>query len=163
MKPKLIITLVLTIFVVGSIAAMIYKETRPASAPVSEQPVSGEQSAAASLDHQVVAYYLHGTARCVTCKKIEAYTEEALNAAFPEALQDGRLLWKVVNVEEPGNEHFVTDYKIHTKSVVLSDMQNGQEAVWKNLDQVWNLVQDKDAFIAYIQQETKTLLGENNG
>ena len=164
MRSKQIVTLVLLVFVVGSVAAMIYSEMKPAPAKTdAEKPAAGSQETSGKEGRQVVAYYFHGNTRCVTCRTIEAYTEEALRLRFSDAIKDGLLAWKVVNVEVPGNEHFITDYQLHTKSVVLSEVHNGHETKWVNLSQIWNLVGNRDAFIAYIQQETHNLLGEHNG
>ncbi|MFA6448853.1 MAG: nitrophenyl compound nitroreductase subunit ArsF family protein [bacterium] len=109
-------------------------------------------------DRKVVAYYFHGAARCVSCKTLEAITAEAINKGFEKELKDGTLEWKVVNVEEKGNEHFIQDYKLYTKSVVLSDMRDGKEKTWKNLDKVWELLRDKDAFQKYITEETRAFM-----
>lgn len=110
--------------------------------------------------HQVIAYYFHGTRRCVTCQTIEAYTEESLRSEFSGELESGKLVWRPVNVDTPDNEHFVQDYKLSTRSVVLVEMLGGKQKQWKNLPRVWELVRDKSVFIAYIQEETRRLLGE---
>lgn len=162
MKTTQILKLVLTVFVLASVVAIIFSETK--SAPnLSQTPTPVSEEKIATPDHQVIAYYFHGSARCTNCRSFEAYTEEALKGGFGEALKDGLLVWKVVNLEEKGNEHFVTDYQLHTKSVVLSDVQNGHETQWKNLDKIWDLVKNKDDFITYIQQETAMLMGKSNG
>ena len=65
---------------------------------------------------------------------------------------------RVVNVEEKGNEHFVKDYQLFTKSVVLIDERNARPVAWKNLPKVWELLNDKDRFVSYIQRETRAYL-----
>lgn len=163
MNPKQIITTVLLVFVIGSVGAMILSEIR--QKPVTADPaVQGASAQETDVDqgHRVIAYYFYGTARCMTCRTIEAYTEEALKEGFAEAIDEGLLVWKPVNTDEPGNEHFIPDYQLHTKSVVLSDLWDGQELTWKNLDQIWSLVGNKDAFIAYIRTETENMLGAND-
>ncbi|MEW6236218.1 MAG: nitrophenyl compound nitroreductase subunit ArsF family protein [Candidatus Omnitrophota bacterium] len=164
MNAKRIVTFVLLLFVVGSVAAMFYSEMKsaPATMPAEKQAADSSQPAA-SEGRQLVAYYFHGNARCTTCMNMEAYADEALKTGFPGALDAGRLVWKVVNVEEPGNEHFIEDYQLATKSVILSDIVDGKETKWKNLDDIWSLSGEKEAFIAYIQKEAKTFLGEDNG
>jgi len=108
---------------------------------------------------KVVAYYFHGSVRCMTCRTIEAYAKEAIETEFPDALKDGRLEWRVVNVEEPGNDHFVEDFQLTTRSVVLERLSDGRRLDWKNLDRVWELVRgDKDGFLVYIQDETTAFL-----
>jgi len=98
-----------------------------------------------------IAYYFHGTARCYTCKKIEAYSEEAIKSGFPTELKDGKLEWLVVNVEEKSNQHFIQDYQLYTKSLVLAQYRNGSQVKWKNLDKIWGNVRDKDVFIKYVR------------
>jgi hypothetical protein len=70
------------------------------------------------------------------------------------------LQWREVNTEEPGNQHFVTDYEITTSSVVLVAMQDGKPGRWKKLDRVWELVNDYLAFGAYVQEEARAFMEE---
>ncbi len=102
---------------------------------------------------QVIAYYFHGNRRCVSCKKIESYTQEAIESGFPDDLKSGALQWQVVNIDEDEHKHFINDYQLYTKSVVLSKMKDGKELAWKNLDKVWTLLNDKNDFMAYINEE----------
>ena len=122
---------------------------------VSEQPTMVTPSV---LPHRVIAYYFHTTSRCASCRSIEAYSREAIESAFADELKDGRLVWKVVNVEVKGNEHFVKDYGLYTKSLVLVNENRGKRTQWKNLEKVWQLLQDKDRFLRYVQDETRPYL-----
>jgi len=90
-----------------------------------------------------------------TCRTIEQYAREALEDGFPEELQSEMLEWHAVNVEEPQNEHFIGDYELLTRSLVLVDVEGGNQTRWKNLERVWELVGDKGAFISYVQKETR--------
>ena len=85
----------------------------------------------------ITAYYFHGTFRCPTCKKLEQYSKEAIESNFKDALASGKLAFKVVNIENKGNEHFVNDYQLYTKSLVLSFTKEGEEIRSKNLDKIW--------------------------
>jgi len=112
----------------------------------------------AKPDEQLVVYYFHTNFRCKSCTTIEKYTREAVTTGFRDQLDNGRIALKIINVEEAGNEHFSDDYKLYTKSVILSDVKNGKEAKWKNLEKVWTLLGDEKKFIEYIQTEVKALL-----
>jgi hypothetical protein len=112
--------------------------------------------------HRVIAYYFHTTYRCASCRAIEAYSHEAIETAFADQIKDGRILWKVVNIEVKGNEHFVKDYGLYTKSLVLVNEVRGQAAEWKNLEKVWQLLQDKPKFLRYVQEETRAYLTEHS-
>lgn len=99
----------------------------------------------------VIVYYFHGDIRCPTCHKLEQYSKEAIENNFKEALASGKLEYKVVNVEERGNEHYAGDYQLYTKSLILSLVKDGKEVKWKNLDKIWEYVGNKEAFLAYVK------------
>jgi len=107
---------------------------------------------------QVVVYYLHMNRRCMTCQKLEAYSEEAVATGFEDQLKDSSVIWRVANFETEGNEHFAKDYQLYSQSLILSRQRNGEETEWKNLDQIWKLVNDKEQFIAYVQAEVQQFM-----
>ena len=159
MKAKHAVTMVLLLFVVGSVGYLLAQEFggRDPAKPGAATSVP----AGAATQNQVIAYYFHGTARCATCMKFEAYTQEAIAAAFPNELKAKAVEWRMVNVDQPGNEHFVDDFKLVTKSVVLVRTKDGKQAAWTNLDRIWKLVGDKAAYQAYVQDELKTIMASN--
>lgn len=73
-------------------------------------------------------------------------------------MKDGKLVWRLVNVDEPANRHFIDDYQLYAKSVVVSDVRGGEEVRWKNLAKIWQLLNDENAFIKYIQDEVRVYL-----
>jgi hypothetical protein len=109
-------------------------------------------------NRHIVVYYFHGNARCPTCFKLETIAKSEIEADFGDAIKAGTLEWKTVNVEEKGNEHFNEDYKLYTKSVIISIQQDGKEASWKNLEKIWQLVHEEPAYRAYIKNEVKACL-----
>jgi hypothetical protein len=109
---------------------------------------------------KVIAYYFHGTFRCYTCTTMEKYSKEAIDTGFKDALASGKLEFKAVNVEDRGNEHFVNDYKIYTKMLILSLVKDGKEIKWKNLDKIWEYVRNKQRFSGYVTEEINNFLKE---
>ena len=116
-------------------------------------PARAEDAAPAGKATKIIAYYLHGTFRCPTCMKLESYTREAIEESFKDELKDGSIEWRVVNTDEGDNGHFVKDFKLETKSVVLVAMKGDRQLRWKNLDKIWDLVHTKDEFKKYISKE----------
>ena len=114
--------------------------------------------AAESSSTKVIAYYFHGSFRCVTCTNMEKYSKEAIEANFKDALTSGKLEFKAVNVEDRGNEHFVDNYKLYTKSLILSLVKDGKEVKSKNLDKIWELARNKQKFIEYVTAEVGALM-----
>jgi hypothetical protein len=172
MKAKTIITGVLLLFVCVSLIYIFVGESgrEQVSTEAHNQTdaqenssVDGESSEPVEPEPQVIAYYFHGNKRCNTCRTIEAYAEESIRTGFARELETGMLEWRVVNVEESGNEHFVQDYQLSTRSVVLVDMRDEKQTRWKNLARTWELVREKQAFVTYIQEETQGFLGGQDG
>jgi hypothetical protein len=150
---------VLTLAALASLAALPAAARRP-NAPRAAKPAAPRPAAAdtAVQARHLTVYYFHGNARCVSCRRIEAYSHEAIRTAFAKELGSGRLAWRVVNVEEKGNEHFVKDYALYTKSVVLVDETAGRQVRWMNLEKVWQLLQDKPGFLRYVQEGVRAYL-----
>jgi hypothetical protein len=109
---------------------------------------------------KIVAYYFHGTMRCPTCHKLEQYSKEAIETNFKDALASGKLEFKVVNVEDKGNEHFASDYQLYTKSLILSLVKDGKEIKSKNLTKIWEYVRNKQKFFDYVNEEMSNFLKE---
>jgi len=111
-------------------------------------------------DSKVVAYYFYGIMRCPTCHKLEQYSKEVIENNFKTELASGKLEFKAINVEVKGNEHFVNDYQLYTKSLVLSLVKSGKEVRSKNLVAIWELVGNKDKFSSYVKEEVTGFLKE---
>ncbi|MFH1406483.1 MAG: nitrophenyl compound nitroreductase subunit ArsF family protein [Candidatus Omnitrophota bacterium] len=111
-------------------------------------------------DNKVIAYYFHGNFRCANCKTIEQYTKEAVEKYFRKELDAGKVVFKAINVETKGNEHFTDDYQLYTKSVVLSLVKDGKEVKFDNLNKVWEHLRNKEAFHQYIKTEVEKYLKE---
>jgi len=121
---------------------------------------AGEEIAAPTpaVAHVVRVYYFHGNARCVSCRKIEALAGEAVRAAFAGEMKQRKVEWLVVNVEEPANRHFIQDYRLYTKSLVVVDLVDGTQVRWKNLERIWELLREDEAFRQYVQGEVRSYL-----
>lgn len=131
-------------------------------APKAERAATPTVVAPSALPHRVVVYYFHTTARCATCRSIEAYSREAIEAAFAKEIKDGRLVFQPVNIELEGNQHFAKDYGLYTKSLILVNEVRGKAPEWKNLEKVWQLAHDKPRFVRYVQEATRGYLGDRS-
>jgi hypothetical protein len=123
-----------------------------ALAPAPPKPTPAKAAPAATAVTTRV-YYFHGNARCTTCRTIEAYAQEVMTSAFAEDLGAKRLEWLVVNVDEPANRHFIDDFQLYARSLVVVDARDPKR--YKVLEKVWELVRDKPAFHKYVEQEVR--------
>ncbi len=131
----------------------------PGGASPAQQASASASPAPAMLDG-VRVYYLHGNVRCPTCRTIEAYAKEAVETGFARELQSGQVTWQVVNYDQPGNRHYQTEYEVVAPTVVLAKWHGGKQVEWRNLNEVWEYVNDKPAFLAFVQKHLGELLGQ---
>jgi len=149
MTARNIIRQILLGFVLISIGFALGKEvSRRSTGPaVSIEQASGDK---------VIAFYVHGTFRCVTCNKIEARAKDIVQTKFANELKSGRLEWKTANFQE--NDALAKRYNISTSTLVLIQRKDGKDVRFEKLEDVWKLVDDRPAFISYVQGKIKSYL-----
>lgn len=144
MKIKSVLTAILLAFVTISLTVAVAdiaglrgkaRETAPPAAP--------------TTGDQLIAYYFHAATRCLTCRTIESHARDAV---APQ-VKAGGIEWRVVNYEEPAHRHFATEFKLLCPSVVLVQTRDGEVLRWKNLERVWELNDDRTAFLEYVRAE----------
>lgn len=158
MNPRKALTVLLLLFVAAGIAWIGVRASRKAAPP--DAPVSAGNKAAvgATIGNRIVVYYFHGRVRCVSCNKIEALSKKTIEEAFAADLPAGRIAQVVIDVDQPGNAHYVKDYALTGSAVVLVDGRAGAGGRWKNLEQVWTLLDDAPAFSKYIRESVSGFL-----
>ncbi len=115
-------------------------------------------SFAADTEGKFVAYYFYTTQRCATCRKIETLSSEAIRTSFVDELKKGTLVFQAVNIDEPQHKHFVQDFKLYTKSLVIAKMAGDKTERYNNLTKVWQLVYSPDDFSRYVKTEISTFM-----
>jgi hypothetical protein len=103
--------------------------------------------------------YFSSDVRCATCVRIERLTRETVEKNFEPEIASGRIVLQTINLDGPGNEHFVQDYQLISKTVIVSDRAKGQEVGWENLQEVWSKQKDEQAFEAYVVDAVRRHLG----
>ena len=149
---------ILLVLAIGSVAYVAVKELVDRRKAISDVLAAGSQSAEITPKTKLVVYYFGEGKNCTTCERIPMYTRQALDKYFENEMATGAIVWMPVNVDEARNEHFVSDYHIYTKSIVLVRLENGKQIRWENLEDVWDLVYKGPQFIEYIRKETRAML-----
>ena len=152
MLGKKVTTIILILFVISSIFVMISKIIKEDTADTNINNLPE------NID---VVYYFHTNYRCETCELLEKNTGEVMEEYYSEELRDGTLIWKVINTDEEGNQHFRDDYELYSGAVVLVKRRNGKEITFKSLELIWELVYDEPEFKKYMSSEVKSFLGSN--
>ncbi len=156
-EKRHLVTGALLAFVAVTGVTLAVKETRHARA-VAAVDAAADAPTPAESSSTVVVTYFHTTARCLSCLKIEELTNATMTMHFAGPLAEKKVLWRLVNTDEPPNAHYVKDYGLYTKSVVVSELKDGKEVRWKNLDRVWQLLGSPDAFQSYVEREVRAFL-----
>lgn len=101
-------------------------------------------------------YFFEGNTPCSVCDQIRGMTKELFkDQTGPLA----RFSLREINVETPGNEKYVLDLGLYSTSVVLALESGGKIIRWKNLEDVWDLAGDREAFREYITREVESFVG----
>ncbi len=183
MNVKAIVSVVLIVFVAASLLLVVLKETGGNGASAEDgqgTEVAAAGSAAATPaatqaaappaatpgvdydpdgpERQVTAYYFCNTVRCPSCHKIETWSHSAVTSGFEDELEEGRLRWQLLNTDLDEYAHYVDDYELFTKQVVLVEWIDGERGRWRNLDQVWDLLGSEERFSEYIDAEVRRFL-----
>ena len=117
--------------------------------------------AIAAPQETLTVYYFHTTYRCSSCTRLEAFTREAVMKNFPAEVKSGRVQFQVLNVEKEPNQHYVKDYQLSFKSVIVSVKDGtGREKRWENLSKVWVYLSDRDALEKYVVEQIRVQLKE---
>jgi len=122
------------------------------------EPVQTSARAVRENNTHLVVYYFHGNRRCYSCVTIQRLTQQALEQGFADELRRGKIEWRPINVETPETRHFIADYRLSSQSVILSQIKNGKQVAWQNLQQVWYLLGNEEEFIAYVQDGIRAAL-----
>lgn len=105
--------------------------------------------------------YFSSDIRCYTCVRIEQLTRQTVERHFAPELASGRITFQVINLDSPGNRHYVQDYRLISKTVIVSDLAAGDEVRWENLQQVWTKQRDERAFEVYLVDAVRRHLGSS--
>ncbi|MCE5249751.1 nitrophenyl compound nitroreductase subunit ArsF family protein [bacterium] len=105
-----------------------------------------------------VVYYFTTSNRDLTCRKIEKFMRDALNGNFGQHCSDGLIVWRMIPVDLPAYRHFIDDYQLDGRSVVLVKIRGGKKIVWKKLDSLQMFLVNKTLFTDYVTDEVNSFL-----
>lgn len=149
MKTLLQWSLLAVVFL--GVSAAVMKSLRNGGSELTEisETVSNAQAEAERFGSVTVTYFTTD-ARCVSCRKIEAFTRLAVETNFPDQLVKESLTFETINVDRPENKHFIRDYEIAFKTVVIAYTDSEGNPQFRKMDKVWELLPDQEAFERYI-------------
>lgn len=159
MITKSILRSVLLIIALGSLAIWGNREYQKSSAARTAKAAVAEEQAIPVIagPQVVVSYFLIGT-RCPSCKKIEALAKETVEQEFADEKSSNKVVFRVINTDDAAHHHYIEDYKLAFKTVVISRRLNGKEIAWANMEKVWDLLDDGPAYHTYLGDQIRAYL-----
>lgn len=163
-QPPKILQIALLALVFAGVAVWAWRGFGPKQEPATSGGQAAKQAQPITQtepERLVLITYFTSDQRCPTCLKIEKQTRDAVQDGFASELGAGTLRFQTVNFDRPENKHFIADYGLAFKTVVISERHQGKETKWDKYDKVWDLVGEPEAFAAYLQEGIRTHLKSN--
>jgi len=112
-----------------------------------------------NLPQAIVVYCFQISQRSAKDEKIEQWMREVLDKSFAAQLKDHKIVWRVVNFEEPENAHLARLYDVTATSIVVVDGRKGDSGpATRYQQQAWSRAEDKEAFMKYFRGEIEKAL-----
>ena len=124
----------------------------------SSDPQGAPTASPAKPPSKVVVYYAHRTFRCMSCLWIEKTTRQTLDDSFSKELASGRLEFRVVDYWV--DKDLAKRYDVQTVSVIVVNVSDGRDLSHVNMDRVWSLKGDTQAFQAYVADGVRAALAK---
>jgi hypothetical protein len=168
MKKSLIIGIMLAVIAGGGVTWLglwyFHFRTQTEQAEISDpcadcpSAKSGKCSSVGA-ENTVAAYYFYTTDRDEDSRKAEKLAYDALTSQFSAALRAGKLEWYALNSDLPENKHYLTNYGVPPRSLLIIEYKGSQALQWRNCDKIWNLVNNEESFKNYVIKEVNGYLG----
>jgi hypothetical protein len=100
---------------------------------------------------EVIDFY--GTHRCVTCQAIEANAKYTVETFFQDAVKEGRLEFKTVNVDEDENYDIAERFEAAGTALFINVIKDGKEQHIDLTNFAFAKGNDKEAFSAELKEK----------
>lgn len=77
----------------------------------------------------VEVIYFHGKQRCPGCVAIETLTKEVIENDFAEEVNDGKVVFHVIDFTKPENEAIAEKYEAAWSSLFVTQHKEGKETI----------------------------------
>ncbi len=160
MNFKKIITILLGLVVAVAVVVIIVNGFRGQKEKEIQTEKQDTHSNKAAIENGIVVYYFHTTKRCQSCMKAEKLSKETVETFFKNEIDSGKIRYMEVNTDEPENSHYIRDYQLFSKSLIISLVKNSKEIKYKNLTEIWQLIYNDEGFKNYVKSEIENLIRE---
>jgi len=83
------------------------------------QTNSKEAVTAGNNSDKIEAYYFHFTARCTTCRTVEASARENLESLYPDQVKQGLITFQSVNLDDDSSKDLAKRLGVSGQTLML--------------------------------------------
>mgnify|MGYP001308211633 CR=1 FL=1 len=130
-----------------------------AASSAGDPPAVAAQAESAASVPVVYAYYFHRTFRCISCQTMEDLAARTIEERFSQEAQEGQVVWRSVNVDEPEGKALGQQFNARGSELVVARMEDGVCTDSKRLDDLWGLKDRPEAFSECLANEINARLG----
>ena len=112
-----------------------------------------------SSDQKMILLF-HTAQRCEQCINMEKYINELLDESYSNFVEDRRLQFKMLEMDDPAHRNLVESFGLYTASVVLVGFKDMQATNTIVLRDVWSYIHDGTLFKSKLKPGLDTLLSE---
>jgi hypothetical protein len=160
MQARSALRVLLLLVVVGSLVAFGIKRAKGPGGPVQGAAASETSTDTVPADVQVLVTYFTTDVRCTSCRTIEELSRRAIEEGFPQELASGAVAFRVINTDLPEHAHFVDEYGLTNKTVIVSHRREGRELEYTDRQDVWLLLDEPEPFYAYVREPVRAYLAQ---
>ena len=130
----------------------------PSPTPTNTQ-VTPMPQASTNGTNMVEVVYFHRAQRCSGCIYAGDTTKYTVETYFAEELAEGKLVFKMLNLQDPANAAMVEKYGAYTSSLFINDIKGGIDHIEEVID-IWFLLHNDEQFVNLVKGELEKHLGE---
>jgi hypothetical protein len=104
---------------------------------------------------KVEMYYFHFSARCVTCKTVEAQAKQNIETLYPEQLKQGKISFRTVNLDDESSKALAEKLKVYGQTLLVV---KGDKQVILTNEGFMYAVGDPEKFKAVMKEKIDPLL-----
>jgi hypothetical protein len=81
-----------------------------------------------------------------------SYSEEAVLKGFDKQIKTGTVEFHYIDFQDEKNAAHTKGYKVSGPSLIVARVVGNKVKEFKNLTEIWEKNQDKDAFLKYVRE-----------
>jgi hypothetical protein len=135
------------------------QQATPSPAPTNTQVTPTPQPSTYGTNVVEVVYF-HRTQRCYSCRYAGDTTEYTVETYFADKLASGKLVFKLVDVQDKANASIVERYGAYGSSLFINEIKDGTDHI-KAVTDIWFLIGKDEEFVNLIRSEIGSALGNN--